>query len=301
MHATSETTRLHALALALACALATPAATAERYALEPAWETPPGLANPESALYDAAADVIYVSNVNGGATDLDGNGFISLVTPDGRIAELKWVEGLHAPKGLGLAGGKLYVADLGALVEIDVAHRAISQRYPAPESKFLNDVAIGPDGAVYVSDMLTDTLYRLQGGRFEPWVTDEALTFPNGLHAEADRLVVAAWGVIDGEGFATSRPGHLKAVSYADGGLSDIGTTPIGNLDGLEPDGAGGYLATDWMAGKLLAIDAQGNAETLLTLTQGTADIGLIPERDLVLIPMMNDGKLAAYRLGRHP
>src|SRR5262249_57870813 len=64
-----------------------------------------GLATPESILYDAAADLYLVSNINGGPAEVDDNGFISRVTPDGKVAALKWIDGakpdvkLHAPKG----------------------------------------------------------------------------------------------------------------------------------------------------------------------------------------------------------
>src|SRR5688572_4434899 len=40
-----------------------------------------GFATPESVLYDAESDVYLVSNVNGGPTAADGNGFISRVDP----------------------------------------------------------------------------------------------------------------------------------------------------------------------------------------------------------------------------
>ena len=39
-----------------------------------------------------------------------------------------------------------------------------------------------------------------------------------------------------------------------------------------------------------------GNADLLLKLNQGSADIGYVPEQRLLLIPML-DNKLVAYRL----
>jgi hypothetical protein len=43
---------------------------------EPVWEAT-GLMGPESAVYNATSKILYVSNVNGGPMDRDGNGFIS--------------------------------------------------------------------------------------------------------------------------------------------------------------------------------------------------------------------------------
>ena len=63
------------------------------------------MSTPESALHDPEADVYLVSNINGGPCDRDDNGFISRVSPDGQVLDLKWIDGadpgvtLHAPKG----------------------------------------------------------------------------------------------------------------------------------------------------------------------------------------------------------
>src|SRR2546427_258967 len=67
-----------------------------------------GIKAPESVLYDVAGDQYLVSNINGQPLDKDGNGFISRLTPEGRVAELKWIAGgtkgvtLNAPKGMGI-------------------------------------------------------------------------------------------------------------------------------------------------------------------------------------------------------
>ncbi|MGH8580220.1 MAG: hypothetical protein ACREVK_08920, partial [Gammaproteobacteria bacterium] len=131
------------------------------------------------------------------------------------------------------------------------------------------------------------------------WVTSPELEGPNGLYVERGRLLVATWGPIK-EGFSTERGGRLKSVSLADRSLSDLGDgRPVGNLDGLEADGRGGYLVTDWMAGRVLHVRPNGEFEVLLTAQQGTADHEYLAERALLLIPMMKADKLVAYRLER--
>lgn len=279
------------LAAALAVSLAAPAAAAD---LARAWETA-GFAQPESTLWDPAAKVIYVSNVNGSPPDKDGNGYLSKLNADGKVVTEKWVIGLDAPKGMAVAKGRLYVSDIDRLVVIDTASSRIVKTYPAPGAKFLNDVAIDDKGNVYVSDMVDNTIWRLAGGKFDKWLVDPQLENPNGLRAEANRLVVAAWGPMTGDGFATARPGPLKAVGF-DGMIRDL-TAGFGHLDGLEPDGKGGYLVSDWMSGGVFAVSRQGKVAKLLQLGQGSADIGLIPEHKLLLVPMMMDGKVAAYKL----
>ncbi|MEI9898848.1 MAG: hypothetical protein WDN31_00560 [Hyphomicrobium sp.] len=51
------------------------------------------------------------------------------------------------------------------------------------------------------------------------------------------------------------------------------------------------------VAGKLFRIARSGKAELLLTLQQGTADIGYVPAEKLLIIPMMMSDKLIAYKL----
>ena len=259
------------------------------------WELP-GFENPESVLPSADASVLYVSNVTGAPDKKDGVGFISKMSPDGKMITLKWVEGLDAPKGMALHGGKLYVSDIDQLVEIDVAGGKVANRYPGAGAKFFNDLAVDKDGRIYVSDMAANKIWRLDGGKFEVWLDSAALKNPNGLLVQGDNLIVAAWGVMT-DGFATKVPGNLLTVSLADKSVKDLGNgKPVGNLDGLEPF-HGDYLVSDWMVGKVFKITAAGDATLLAELKPGTADLGYIPATRMMFLPMMNDGKVVAYKM----
>ena len=46
-------------------------------------------------------------------------------------------------------------------------------------------------------------------------------------------------------------------------------------------------------------IDKKGKATKLIDLNQGSADLAYFPETGTVLIPMMLDNTLAAYRLSK--
>ena len=54
---------------------------------------------------------------------------------------------------------------------------------------------------------------------------------------------------------------------------------------------------TDWAAGALYRVDAKGKAQQLIDLNQGSADLTYLPDKKIVLIPMMLDNTLVAYRL----
>lgn len=259
------------------------------------WETS-GLKTPESALPVPAEGFAYVSNIGGQPTEKDGNGFISKVSlADGKIIELEWAKGMDAPKGLALAKGKLYTADIDKLVEIDAKSGKIVASYDAPGAKFLNDVAADRQGRIYVSDSGTSSIWRLADGKLEKWMDGPALKYPNGLLVQGDKLIVAAWGPPREDG--TSAPANMLEVSIPDKTVRDLGDgKPIGNLDGLEPHNDA-FLVTDWMAGALYRIDRTGRAELLLELSPGSADIGYVPAQRLLLIPMMKDDKLVAYKV----
>jgi sugar lactone lactonase YvrE len=262
----------------------------------PLWETE-GFFGPESALYDAKRGLIFVSNVNGQPNEKDGKGSLSLLSPSGKMLNAEWQNGLNAPKGLAMVGDLLYVADIDTLRVFNIMNGKQVASHVAPVAKFLNDVAVDKDGNIYVSDFLDDAIYRLADGEFSVWVRDEALQEPNGLHVEEGRLVVGAWGEMT-DGFATEVPGHLKTVDLKTRAVASLGNgKSVGNLDGVEPDGNGSYFVSDWYNGGLFRIDASGNADKLLTLEQGSADIGVIPAKNIVLVPMMKNGTVRAYQI----
>jgi hypothetical protein len=260
------------------------------------WEST-GLKTPESALPDPTATFAYVSNIDGDPLAKDGNGFISKVDlKDGKILELKWATGLDAPKGLALVGDKLYVSDIDRLVAIDTGTGKAAAEYPAPGAVFLNDVAADAEGRVYISDSGTSTIWRLADGKFEKWMEGPELKYPNGLLAKGDKLIIAAWGAA--KSASTYAPANLLEIDIPDKKVRDLGSgAPVGNLDGIEPLTDTSFLVTDWIAGALFVINEKGDVERLLDLNQGSADIGWLPNERLLLIPMMKDDKLVAYRL----
>lgn len=276
--------------------LSTTSVMAGGNAPEKLWEVD-GLNNPESVVYDPVNDVLYVSNINGASDEKDGNGFISKISLGGKIINKKWVTGLDAPKGLAIANNKLYTADIDTLVEIDIPDSSISNRYTIADAKFLNDVATSPRGQVFVSDTVMNRVHSLDEGKFSIWLESPGLLNPNGLYVQDNNLIVGAWGVMT-DGFNTETPGHLLSISLADKSIHTIGDgSAVGNLDGVEEDADGSFYVTDWMAGRLFHISPAGEVKLLLIFEKGLADLELLPDKGLILLPMMMNNKLLAYRI----
>ena len=61
----------------------------------------------------------------------------------------------------------------------------------------------------------------------------------DGVRVEGDKLIVAAWGA-PGTSGQSPQPANLLQVSLADKKVTNLGDgTPVGNLDGIEPDADG--------------------------------------------------------------
>jgi len=256
-----------------------------------------GLEQPESVIQDPATGAIYVSNIAGAIMQKDGNGFIAKLKPDGTLIARQWIKGLNAPTGMALHDRTLYVVDVDELIEINVASGEIVKRYPAKGAIFLNDVAVGEDGNVYASDTPMNTIWRLKDGSFEPWFANDVLNGPNGLLVQSEKLIVASFGKLPGDG-QKQELGGLLAVDLEKQAVSTIGNNDkLGNLDGLQALQPGVYLVTDWAAGGLYRIDAKGKFERLIKLGKGSADLIYLPDQKMALIPIMLSNSLVAYTL----
>ncbi|MFH1214554.1 MAG: ATP-binding protein, partial [Candidatus Neomarinimicrobiota bacterium] len=156
---------------------------------------------PESALYDYARTVIYVSNINGSPGAADGNGFISRVSPDGKLLNLHWIDGLNAPKGMAIYRDTLYVTDLNAIALIDL-NKAKLIGIIDLKAKFLNDITVDRDGTLFCSDNVDDIIYVVRNGQPTVWLSGGKHN-PNGLLAEANRLVMLS-----------SATGYVNFIDY---------------------------------------------------------------------------------------
>jgi sugar lactone lactonase YvrE len=257
-----------------------------------------GMEAPESVYVDAASGSIFVSQVNGMPNEKDGNGRIAKLDMDGKLIDAAWVTGLNAPKGLRAAGGTLWTADIDEMIGIEIASGKVTSRIKIDGAQFLNDVAAGPDGTVYVSDMMANKIYTVKDGKAAVFAEGEQLEYPNGLLVDGERLIVGGWGKPEPD-FSTKVPGRLFALDLKTKQKTTITANPFANIDGVESDGRGGYVITDYLAGKLMHIMPNGDVHPLKTFTQGTADLAYVPSNGLAIIPHMNENKVSAYDLSQ--
>ena len=274
-------TLLFAATLAAATGFASAAAAQPK--LVKKWETEATLKVPESVYFDKAGQVLYVSNIDGEPWGKDGAGSIGKVGLDGKVIAAEWVKGLHAPKGMALSKGTLWVADLSEVVGIDVAKGTIATRVPIEGASRLNDMTLDAKGALYVSDSQTKKVHKIEGTTVTTLL--EGLKGPNGLLAHDGALYVLDSGGL----YQVQADKQLKML--ADG--------MEGGTDGVEPIKGGGFVVSTW-GGVIYHVGAAGTKHVLQDTRAdkiNSADIGFDPDTNTVYVPTFFRNTVAAYAL----
>jgi sugar lactone lactonase YvrE len=273
-----------------------------------------GFKTPESVKYDADLDVYFVTSINGNPSAKDNNGLISRIRPDGSIESLEWVSGgragvvLHAPKGTAIVGDTLWVADIDAVRGFNkrTGARGATVDVSRQGAKFLNDLAVGADGALYVTD--TGILIDAAGNMTHPGpdrifrvgtkrevsvaVAGDTLARPNGIAWDAanDRFIVVAFG---GPAIFGWKPGDAAPTVVARGAGAGAGA---GQWDGVELLADGRIVASSW-ADSTVDVIAGGKVERLIGGVPSPADIGLDTKRQRVLIPVFTENRVEVWAL----
>lgn len=247
------------------------------------WETDTVFTTAESAIYDEKRDIIYVSNIDEGPWEEDGKGSIGQLSTSGEVINPRWIDGINAPKGLGIVGDYLYVTDLQTLIEIDIPGNKINKRYLVEEAGGLNDITTSPDGVVYVSDSQSGNIFKLENGEISQIKSD--LGKSNGVLYEKDRLLIGTW-----------QDEKLNAMSFSDNTISTV-AEKLPQPDGIESDGEGGYFVSSWK-GLVHYVYPDGKTELILDSTAeeiGAADLDYIQSKKMLLVPTFFHNTVTAY------
>ncbi len=253
---------------------------AQDHTLEKLWETDTVVAIPESVL--PVKDILYVSLIDGGGWNADGKGGIAKLGKDGKNLDSNWITGLNAPKGMGIAGNRMYVADISQVIVIDIAKGKIEKKITPDSAKGLNDITVTDKGIVYASDSRTGRIWRIENDIPTPWL--DSIKGVNGLKAIGDDLYIGS--------------GKLFLKADAKKQITKIAEVPQG-IDGIEPIGNGDFLLTAW-AGYIWYVSADGHVESLLEThlqKKNTADLGYDPTKRILYVPTFNAKTVVSYQL----
>ena len=254
------------------------------------------LHQPESVKYDAGKDVFYISNMVGFGSDKDANGYIVEVSAGDLTRSKVFAESgksgvvLDAPKGMAIQGDTLWICDIDKM-------RAISRTTGLPLATLdlaphgavlLNDVTVGGDGAIYISDtgilMMPkgviysggDKIFRISNGTVSVFAAGDILGRPNGLawDTEQNRLVVASFADFKSELYTITASGERRLLGEANG-----------RFDGVEPLGRGRFMVATWSDSSVRLIGNRASARIAAKVMQ-PADIGFDSRRGRLAIPV---------------
>lgn len=274
-----------------------------------------GFAFPESVRYDSAQDVYFVSNMAGPGSLKDGNGYIVRISAGDLRRPEVLIEGgkngvtLDAPKGMALHGDTLWVTDIDVL-------RGFDRRTGTPLASIdlrphgavlLNDVAVGPDGALHVTDTgiaMTDkgVMYRggdkifiIGPGRSVSLLAEgRDLGRPNGITWDpaGRRWIIVSFDPFRSEVYAV-QPG--QKVPPGEAGRTVL-ARGLGKFDGVERLADGRLLVTCWTDSSLHVIGGDRDERIIRGLWQ-PADLGVDTRRQRVAIPLVLQGRVEIWEI----
>jgi hypothetical protein len=247
-------------------------------------QTPKILKTPESVYFYSPLNVLFVSNINGSPSADDGNGFISEIDTNAKILNLHWVDGLNAPKGMGVYDSLLFVTDIRYVVMIDIKKAKVLKKFFIPGSKFLNDIAIDKKGVIYITDTQVNKLFALYNGKISV-VIDNGLKSPNGLLLVNNILYIGNTGFLAAYDLSSKKLRKLCSVA--------------GGIDGLKKIGSDSFIVSDW-TGNIRFIYSNCQKKLVLTpvsKTSNAADFEYIASKRLLFVPRFFDNKVSVFRL----
>jgi len=251
-----------------------------QHQIEKIWETDTTLTTPESVL--PAGSILYVSLIKGAPWEADGKGGIAKVDRNGKVLDASWVSGLNAPKGMGLAGNKLFVADITEVVVIDTKTGKIDQKIAVDGAQNLNDITVDQKGTVYVSDSKLGNVHQIINNK--PTLYLSGLNKVNGLKAYGNDLYMLTAKDV----YKVGKDKKLITV-----GIQELGG------DGIEPIGNGDFVTSTW-AGVLYYLQKDGKLETLMDTREqkrNVADIGYDAKQRIIYVPTFFANTVVAYKL----
>ncbi len=256
-----------------------------------------GLNHPESAAWDQTGERVYLSNFGQifKSAEKDGQGYISVLDARGRLLEERLLPGpddhLSKPKGIWVAEGRLWAADIDKVWVFDLASRR-GRSLVVPGAQFLNDVVVGK-GRLYVSDTVRGRIHLVEPADFldkEPSLSllvEQAGLAPNGLWLLEDGSLLIAGSPRD------HSPGQVWQLYPGQWGAEAI-TKPLGRLDGLGILDDGCIVFTDWASGGLYLLAPRTPPRLLLNGLKGPADFSLVAKGDgyAIALPDLVTGDL---------
>jgi len=265
-----------------------------------------GFTEPEAVRYDPDQDVYFVSNWGTGPTEAkDNNGFISRMSPEGVVENLRFIAGgargatLHSPRGMTIVGDTLWIVDVDAVRGFDRRNGAplVTVDFSKFKLGFLNDIAASPE-ALYVTDTGTDHIYRIARGVISVALHDSALGGPNGITWDRARNHFVVVPYLRGSTISSWSAGNA-ALTQA--GTSSAALTEIGKTAGVKYDGveilSGDRIIVASQADSSIHVFTGGTGRPIFKTGGAPADIAVDTKRNRVAVPFVARNLVEIWQL----
>lgn len=258
-----------------------------------------GFSFPESTIING--NHLYVSNVGKELkpTQKDGDGFISKLSKNGVIENLHFIDGLDAPKGLGIVNNTLFVADVDTLKGFDLTSKKEVLSLVFKDTKFLNDITIKDENTILVGSSDLSAVYEVDivNKKYKKIVD---LTTANGLFYEDGILYSAELGS-SAETMFDAKGRFFQIDLKNSNKKTQLGTFQ-GILDGVYKFKDKVYVS-DWVdfkkSGIIRVYDLITKKQSTLNLEpfMGSADFWIDEKTSKLYLPQMLGGKISIIDL----
>jgi gluconolactonase len=212
-----------------------------------------------------------------------------------------YASGLEDPCGVIFSGSTLWVADRKGVYRITRGKPELifpAKSFPR-QLHFLNDLAAGPGGELYVSDTGDSTagghgaVFRLKPGARPEVVpgsdTVRSQSSPNGLfRAGGDTLYIVGYhtGILS----VTDGRGHWKDLAQG-----------LGSPDGIDAAPGGGFYISDNIGGDLFLVRREAGAkpEKITSGLMSPADLLVDQKRGVLVVPENSGNRLTIYKVSK--
>jgi len=253
----------------------------------------------ESCSYDPVRDLYVAPSAGNRGDEIEGDGYVSLINPDGSVHTLKWIGAtrngltLNSPLGSDIHDDQLYVVDANVIRWFDMATGEPRGSVEVEGATRFNDLEVSDDGMIFLSQTgspdgsIPQRLYRVTPDREISVLVDGApLSRPNGVAFDPDGNVVVV------------NVGSADVLTFSVGGelLATEETLDSAN-DGLVilPDGT--KYVSSVGSGTIARIRPGGSPELVASGIPSAASICYDAMRNRIIVPMNGGNALAIVQL----
>lgn len=158
----------------------------------------------------------------------------------------------QAAYGMEVGDGHLFAIKGSAVRAYDLNTATLVMTATVPGAGFLNGMAIDTArNHVYVTDFSTKKIIKIDYSNFAtPVITTfvaNTVQTPNGITYDElnDRLVYVTWG----------SSAKVKGVNITTAAQTDLYTTTLSNIDGIDNDGQGNFYVASWSPARISKFD----------------------------------------------